>query len=236
MRKSGKTLVITAIIMALVCPVMSFGNVAHATAGDYLIVSGSSNCGNLRASASSSSAIVCAIQNGESVEIITEGTTWKYVKYIRDNVLFGGQGISVFYGYLHTSVIKPYVQCAAWVTDTTGMNIRSAPNGTVLINVPYKRCVMYASADWNVTPWRVVTYNGVTGYAYISLTDRPSVCVNAGCSVYFPQTGYSAQPDTWLKVTDPFESANLRYIVEEDVQNLFTAYALRENVTALQFG
>lgn len=137
---------------------------------------------NVRASASTGSAILSSVKKGSYITLISKSDGWWKVEYAR------GQ-----YGYCHADYITPVQGTPATVTtQSQPLNVRSGPGTSYqrLTSLPKGEVVIRLSTSGG---WSRVLYSGIkTGYVSTEYLSSET-SVNAGISLSVP---YFKQADS----------------------------------------
>ena len=131
----------------------------------YAYVSTRSGGLNMREYASTAARVMMVIPRYARVELLTQGSTWCYVRYMGVYGYVMTRYLSTGYSPLPTAA--PTSSTGAWATVATqsgGLNIREASyvGARILIVAPKGSTVTVVEHG---TTWSRITYNGVTGYA-----------------------------------------------------------------------
>ena len=131
----------------------------------YAYVSTTSGGLNMREYASTAARILMVIPRYARVELLTQGSTWCYVRYMGVYGYVMTRYLSTGYSPLPTAA--PTSSTGTWATVATqsgGLNIREASYvGAKILTVAPKGATV--TVVEHGTTWSRITYNGVTGYA-----------------------------------------------------------------------
>lgn len=147
----------------LLLPLLFLNINIKANSNNVGIVSTKGSSLNIRQEASTSAKIVYKVPNKSYISLISKQNDWYKVEYNTNT-----------YGYAHKNYIKEITANKTTIKTNGGnLNVRTAPNGTIITSLKNKTEVYELSRDGN---WSKILYNGSnTGYinnSYLARTEK----------------------------------------------------------------